>query len=207
MLKNDVCRIFKLPVRLTGQKTASLLHCLDRHCTPLVTALLMIAGIIFFIPQKLSLPLQPLELLVLEEQGFARLNPPRLCSCRSKNTYWSCEMNNITVHGKVIKKAEMRLININNEPVPVAVFTIVDIGLPYQQIEPIYFQVNYPKETASLICSYLVENKEVLVHGMMRQKYSKDSSGNKIQRYYLRAEMVELLPVFNSPAKNGAKNG
>ena len=52
-------------------------------------------------------------------------------------------MNHITVHGKIVKKAEMKLIEINKEPCPVAVFTVVDIGLPYQQIEPIFFQVNY----------------------------------------------------------------
>lgn len=107
-------------------------------------------------------------------------------------------MNYIIVHGKVTKKAEMKLVTINNEPVPVAVFTVVDIGLPYQKVEPTYFQVNYPKEAASLICNYLVENKEILIHGTMRQKYSKDSTGNKIPRYYLRAELVELLPVFSS---------
>ena len=105
-------------------------------------------------------------------------------------------MNHITVHGKVTKKAEMKLLNINGEPVPVAVFTVVDIGLPYQQVEPTYFFVNYPKDAASLIAEYLVENKEVLVHGMMRQKFSKDKDGNKVLRYYLRADMVELLPVF-----------
>ena len=107
-------------------------------------------------------------------------------------------MNHITVHGKIVKKAEMKLIEINKEPCPVAVFTVVDIGLPYQQIEPIFFQVNYPKEAASRICGYLVENKEVLVYGMIWQKFSKDSNGNKITRQYLRAEMVELLPVFSS---------
>jgi len=34
---------------------------------------------------------------------------------------------------------------------------------------------------------------------MMRQKYVKDKDGNKVPRYYLRAEMVELLPVFSQP--------
>ena len=53
-------------------------------------------------------------------------------------------MNSIFVHGKVTKKAEMKLLRINNEPVPVAVFTVVDIGLPYQRIEPTFFLVNYP---------------------------------------------------------------
>lgn len=118
-------------------------------------------------------------------------------------------MNYITVHGKVTKKAEMKLITINNEPVPVAVFTVVDIGLPYQKVEPTYFSVNYPKEAASLICEYLIENKEVNVYGTMRQKYAKDSNGNKIARYYLRADMVELLPVFSSYAiqnKEGVKH-
>ena len=110
-------------------------------------------------------------------------------------------MNTIIVHGKVTKRAEMKLISINNEHVPVAVFTIVDIGLPFQQIEPTFFLVNYPKEAASHICDYLVEDKEVLIHGTMRQKYTKDKTGNKIARYYLRADIVELLPVFNSMGK------
>ena len=70
-------------------------------------------------------------------------------------------MNQIMIHGKITKAAEMKLITINNEPVPVAVFTVVDIGLPYQNIEPTYFSVNYPKEQASFINKYLVENKEV----------------------------------------------
>ena len=77
-------------------------------------------------------------------------------------------MNHITVHGKITKKAQMKLVNINREPVPVALFTIVDIGSPNQQVEPTFFFVNYPKEAASLIADYLVENKEVLVHGSMR---------------------------------------
>lgn len=119
-------------------------------------------------------------------------------------------MNYIIIHGKVTKKAEMKLVNINNEPVPVAVFTVVDIGLPYQQVDPTYFSINYPKEAASLISEYLVENKEVMIYGTMRQKYSKDSEGNRIPKYYVRADMVELLPVFNSYAiqnKKGNKNG
>ena len=107
-------------------------------------------------------------------------------------------MNHITVHGKITKKAQMKLVNINREPVPVALFTIVDIGSPNQQVEPTFFFVNYPKEAASLIADYLVENKEVLVHGSMRQKYSKDVNGNTVVRYFIRADMVELLPVFNS---------
>lgn len=105
-------------------------------------------------------------------------------------------MNHITVHGKVTKKAEMKLIDINGEQIPVAVFTVCDIGLPNQNIQPTYFLVNYPKDAASLISPYLVENKEVNVYGMMRQKYVKDVNGNRVARYYLRAEMVELLPVF-----------
>ncbi|MCR5252574.1 MAG: single-stranded DNA-binding protein [Treponema sp.] len=112
-------------------------------------------------------------------------------------------MNSIFVHGKVTKKAEMKLLRINNEPVPVAVFTVVDIGLPYQRIEPTFFLVNYPKEAASLICDYLVEDKEVNIQGVMRQKYTKDDKGNKIARYYLCADIVELLPVFNSGKKEG----
>ncbi|MBQ8680333.1 MAG: single-stranded DNA-binding protein [Treponema sp.] len=117
-------------------------------------------------------------------------------------------MNHITVHGKVTKKAEMKLLNINGEPVPVAIFTVVDIGLPYQQVEPTYFFVNYPKEAASLIAEYLVENKEILIHGTMRQKFAKDKDGNKVPRYYLRADMVELLPVFTqvSPTKKDAEH-
>jgi len=107
-------------------------------------------------------------------------------------------MNKITVHGKVTKKAEMKLITINNEPVPVAIFTIVDIGLPYQQIEPTYFTVNYPKESAYHISQYLIKDKEVLIHGTMRQKYAKDSNGERTPRFYLLADMVELLPVFSS---------
>ncbi len=111
--------------------------------------------------------------------------------------------NQITVHGKITKKAEMKLITINNEPTPVAIFTVVDIGLPFQQIEPTYFIVNYPKEVAYHICNYLVENKEVLIYGTIRQKFSKDANGNNVPRYYLRADTVELLPVFNPKLTNG----
>lgn len=106
-------------------------------------------------------------------------------------------MNQIMIHGKITKAAEMKLITINNEPVPVAVFTVVDIGLPYQNIEPTYFSVNYPKEQASFINKYLVENKEVNIYGSMRQKYIKDKNGNRVPHYFVRAEMVELLPVFS----------
>ena len=107
-------------------------------------------------------------------------------------------MNYITVHGKVTNPAEMKLITINGEPVPVAVFTVVDIGLPYQQIEPTFFLINYPKEAASMISNYLVKDKEVIIHGTLRQKNYKNSNGERIQRYFVRADMVELLPVFNS---------
>ena len=113
--------------------------------------------------------------------------------------------NHITVHGKITKDAEMKLVNINGEPTPVAVFTVVDIGLPYQQIDPTFFSVNYPKEAASLIADYLVEGKEVLIYGTLRQKYSKDNSGRKAQKYFLRAEGVELIPVFAPPKKREEK--
>ena len=106
--------------------------------------------------------------------------------------------NHIYVHGKVVKSAEMTLINIQGEPTPVAVFTVVDIGLPYQQIEPTYFVVHYPKEAASLIAKYLVVDKEVMIDGVMRQKYPKDKNAAANPRYYLKADVVELLPVFAS---------
>ena len=106
-------------------------------------------------------------------------------------------MNSLTLHGKVTKNAEMKLVYIGREPTPVAVFTVVDIGLPYQQSEPLFIQVNYRKEAASLIYKYLVENKEILIHGMLRQKFVRDGeSGNKSVRYFILAETVELLPVF-----------
>lgn len=92
----------------------------------------------------------------------------------------------------------MHLVTIANEPVPVAVFTVCDIGLPYQKTaEPLFIQVNYKKEAASLINQYLVENKEVLIHGVLRQKHLKDDkTGQKKDHYYLLADTVELLPVF-----------
>ena len=137
-----------------------------------------------------------MELLAVEKQGLDKGNPFQLDTRPAENTNRSYVMNHITVHGKVTKKAEMKLIDINGEQIPVAVFTVCDIGLPNQNIQPTYFSVNYPKEAASLIAQYLVIDKEVNVYGMMRQKYVKDASGNRVARYYLRAEMVELLPVF-----------
>lgn len=107
-------------------------------------------------------------------------------------------MNHITIHGKITKQAEMKLLTINNEPVPVAVFTVVDIGLPFQQIDPTFFTVNYPKESAYHICQYLVKDKEVNIYGTIRQKFYKNSKGESYPRYYVKADMVELLPVFSS---------
>lgn len=115
-------------------------------------------------------------------------------------------MNHITIHGKITKKAEMKLITINNEAVPVAVFTVVDIGLPYQQVEPVYFTINYPEEAASLIYKYLEKDKEVLILGIVRQKYSKDENGKRIARQYVKATIVELLPVFSSSVKKELQN-
>ena len=155
-----------------------------------------------FLFHKLSFQIYTLELLDVEKQGFKQNDLFRHDSSRAENTFRSyVKMNHITVHGKVTKKAEMKLIDINGEQIPVAVFTVCDIGLPNQNIQPTYFSVNYPKEAASLISQYLVENKEVNVYGMMRQKYVKDASGNRVARYYLRAEMVELLPVFTQLKK------
>ena len=105
-------------------------------------------------------------------------------------------MNVITVHGKVVKPAEMKLINLKGEPNAMAVFTVVDLGLPNQQNEPIYFTVNYPKDAAALIAEYLVEGKEVNVVGTMRQRFHKGPDGKKVPYSFLQADIVELLPVF-----------
>lgn len=108
-------------------------------------------------------------------------------------------MNSITLHGKVVKGATMHLVTIGNEPTPVAVFTVCDIGLPYQKAEPLFIQVNYKKEAASLINKYLVEDKEVLIHGVLRQKFLKDEKTDETKvHYYVLADMVELLPVFTN---------
>ncbi len=114
-------------------------------------------------------------------------------------------MNAIILHGKVTKAAKMSLIYIEKKPVLVAVFTVADIGLPYQRSDPLFIQVNYRKEAASLIFGYLVENKEVLVHGILRQKFVRDeASGTKQIRYFILADMVELLPQFPKTEKKGA---
>ena len=106
-------------------------------------------------------------------------------------------MNAIILHGKVTKAAELKLVYIGNEPATVAVFTVVDIGLPYQKGEPLFLQVNYKKEAANFIFKHLVENKEVLIRGILRQKFIKDDdSGEKKIRYFILAEDVVLLPVF-----------
>ncbi|MBD5448060.1 MAG: single-stranded DNA-binding protein [Treponema sp.] len=116
-------------------------------------------------------------------------------------------MNVIILHGKVTKAAEMRLVYIEKEPVPVAVFTVVDIGLPYQRGEPLFIQVNYRKEAASLIFKYLTENKEVLIHGILRQKFIREeSSGTKQIRYFILADMVELLPQFPKTERKDIPN-
>lgn len=117
-------------------------------------------------------------------------------------------MNSITLHGKVTKAAEMKLVYIGKEPVPVAVFTVVDIGLPYQQAEPLFMQVNYRKEAANLIYKYLTENKEILIHGVLRQKFIRSNeSGKPTIRYFILADMVELLPVFTPSAAKDKKTG
>ena len=57
--------------------------------------------------------------------------------------------------------------------------------------------MNYRKEAASLIFKYLTENKEVLIHGILRQKFIREeSSGTKQIRYFILADMVEFLPQF-----------
>ena len=106
-------------------------------------------------------------------------------------------MNTVFIHGKITKAAEMKLVTINNEPVPVAVFTVVDIGFPNQNSDPIFFSVNYPKERASYINKYLIKDKEVNVYGSFQQKHLKDKNGNRVPHYFVRADMVELLPVFS----------
>lgn len=107
-------------------------------------------------------------------------------------------MNEIIMHGKVVKEATMHLVTINNEPDTVAVFTICDIGLPYQRLkEPVFMQVNYRKEAANYIYEYLKENKEVLVYGNLRQKFVRnDETGAKEIRYFILADNVVLLPQF-----------
>jgi single-stranded DNA-binding protein len=97
-----------------------------------------------------------------------------------------------------VKDASMHLITINNEPETVAVFTVCDIGLPYQKLkEPVFMQVNYRKEAANYICEYLKENKEVIVYGNLRQKFVRnDETGAKEIRYFILADNVVLLPQF-----------
>ncbi|MBQ9622560.1 MAG: single-stranded DNA-binding protein [Treponema sp.] len=118
-------------------------------------------------------------------------------------------MNTITIHGKVVKDAEMKLITVKNEPMLVAVFTICDIGLPYQRAKsPLFIQVNYNKEAASLIFEYLKKGKEILVKGMLQQKFKRnDKTGEKEVRYFIFADDVELLPVFPSSSEQTDNKG
>lgn len=106
-------------------------------------------------------------------------------------------MNHITLHGKVVKKAKTVLVTVNNKPDTVTVFTVVDIGLPYKRMNPVFIQVNYRKDAASLIDKYLVENKEVLIEGRLCQRYRKSPDGQKTSQDYLEAENVMLLPQFS----------
>lgn len=49
-------------------------------------------------------------------------------------------------------------------------------------------------------------DKEILIHGMLRQKFVRDDSGQKTVRYFILAETVELLPQFPVVKKeNGVK--
>lgn len=111
-------------------------------------------------------------------------------------------MNRIFVHGKVTKKAEMKLVKVNGEANAMAVFTVADLGLPsHQVVEPTYFVVNYPRDAACLIAKYLVEGKEINVVGSLCQKFGKGPDGTTKPRLYLKADAVELLPVFATQCK------
>ena len=118
-------------------------------------------------------------------------------------------MNVITLHGKVVRDAEMKLVTVKNEPTLVAVFTVCDIGLPYQRARsPLFIQVNYNKEAASLIFEYLKKGKEILVKGVLQQKFKKNErTGESEVRYYIFAEDVELLPVFPNTAEQNDGEG
>lgn len=159
-----------------------------------------------FLRQVLFVKIQALELLALEKPGFDQDN--KLCRdfVRAKiDDRRNVKMNVITVHGKVVKPAEMKLINLKGEPNAMAVFTVVDLGLPNQQTEPIFFTVNYPKDAAALIADYLVEGKEVNIVGTMRQRFHKGPDGKKVPYNFLQADIVELLPVFAAKRKTNAE--
>lgn len=110
--------------------------------------------------------------------------------------------NIIVIHGKVTTPAKLILANINHQETAVAKFVMVDVGEVYQKnCEPTFFRVNYAKPQAALIDKYLTEGKEILVTGKIQERFRKNNSGERLEVYYVIAESVQLLPVYNNLKK------
>ncbi len=104
--------------------------------------------------------------------------------------------NWITMHGKLAADAQNKLVTVNSKEIPLVYFPLLDTGKPYQKAEPMIVEVHFMKEAAMHIYPYLVKDKEILVHGFLRQKKMEDRVV-----FYISAEYVNLIPLYKENAK------
>lgn len=116
-------------------------------------------------------------------------------------------MNKIVIHGKVTVPAKLVLAEINNEQTAVTKFTMVDIGEHYHPCDPTFFKVNCATPAAAKIVSYLTRDKEVLVTGKMQEKFRNTGEGDKKEVYFVIADTVTLLPVFEQIKSRDKEDG
>ncbi len=108
-------------------------------------------------------------------------------------------MNTVIIHGKVVQPGKMVMVNIKGIENTVAIFTVVDIGTPNKDEEPLFIQVNYRKFSADNLCKYLVKGKELLITGSLKLRYA---AGKQI--YFIEADEIVLLPLFKAANEGDA---
>lgn len=105
-------------------------------------------------------------------------------------------MNNISILGRITKDAELILVTSLNGETPLAVFTLSDLGLPFQTNEPLSIEIHYLKEPASIIANRFKRGNEVFVIGTLKTKKF-ISHGLEKRKYYVQAENI----MFTSTSK------
>lgn len=105
-------------------------------------------------------------------------------------------MNSVSIHGIITSDAEKILIKTNTGETPLIIFTLCDLGLPYQKKEPLSIEVHFLKEAANHIFDYLKKDKEVIVSGFLKQRVYQTAAGETRSKLYISADFVTLVPLF-----------
>lgn len=153
----------------------------------------------------LAEPLQQVRLVELEAASGLEQREALGIAAPDKGRSSNTEMNTISVIGKVNRDAMATLVkNSDGAETPLVSFTLMDTGLPYMKSDPMFIEVNFMREPAMHLSTFLKKGKEIMVTGCLRSKTYVTQGGEKKTKYFISADYVLL--TGQRQIEKGAQN-